>query len=205
MKRIIIAFLLCFVAGECTYASLAPSKRRADRKRRADVPEAPMALPPDTLLPDTLVLQGRVYCLVSEPQPVDSMVAAGAAGELPQSEVSLFEPYYEDLMFDTISSLPDDLNHLLDRMVEVWMENAHRLARLCGGYGAGGGVRLALQGSACRVAPHHRDALQWLCALDDRSVYRAEARLAGLHVGYGTALFSPSSSRRWTHGTCRWN
>lgn len=122
MKRIIIAFLLCFVAGECTYASLAPSKRRADRKRRADVPEAPMALPPDTLLPDTLVLQGRVYCLVSEPQPVDSTVAAGDAGELPQAEVSLFEPYYEDLMFDTISSLPDDLNHLFDRMVEVWME-----------------------------------------------------------------------------------
>ncbi len=128
MKRIIIAFLLCLFAGECTYASsLAPSKRRADRKRKADVQEAPMALPPDTLLPDTLVLQGRVYCLIPEPEPGDSVEVIEETDVALSPEVSLFEPYYEDLMFDTISTLPDDLNHLLDRMVEVWVETRTQL------------------------------------------------------------------------------
>ena len=123
MKQIIIAFLLCLFAGECTYASsLAPSKRRADRKRKADVQEAPMVLPPDTLLPDTLVLQGRVYCLIPEPEPGDSVEVIEETDAALSPEVSLFEPYYEDLMFDTISTLPNDLNHLLDRMVEVWVE-----------------------------------------------------------------------------------
>lgn len=120
--KMIGAFLLLLFSADCAYGFIFKSSgKRADRKaRNAETLQAePALLVPDSLLRDTLVLQGRVYCLLkdeaSDGENPDSLSRETAFGE------SIFEPYYEDLGFDTISNLPDDFEEMLDCLLETWM------------------------------------------------------------------------------------
>ncbi len=104
--KIMVVFLPCFFSAECAFAlSVDASKKRAGRWQKVDTQkEEPLASLPDSLPGDTIVLHGKVYCLVK-------------SETLPRLDAAT---HHESVYFDTVGMQHDDFSHLFDQMVNVW-------------------------------------------------------------------------------------